>query len=185
MKKRVLFFLVFSMFFLVWCEKNVVEQGKESISIQKWKSDEYIILKELYVDYPSIECPELMKLWKNKIYNYSICIPVEWAGIWPHTWYLTSLYDEAETIWIDINNSLSILYTYSRNYEKWKNDIKSIFWNKEVIEHYFINNDWNKESGDFNYVLKIWKNKYYRFSFDKKTDEMKAIINSIKVLEEF
>jgi len=136
----------------------------------------------------SLTCNELFykKIWKNKTYNFSVCIPINWWQLSLYSWNAYSNLDipnESEAIWDGVYDEIYLLWNTKK--DLWKYDIKSTFWNKEIIEHYFINNDWKKELGDFNYYLEIWKDKYYNFSFNKKTDEVKAIINSIKVLEEF
>jgi len=164
MKKIVLIFLVFSMFFLVWCKENI---QKQEISNKK------------------VKCESDKKLWINKTYNFSACIPINWWEVDLYSWSVSSnlsISDNSEAIW---NSVIEISLLWNTKKYLWKYDKKSTFWNKEIIEHYFINNDWKKEFGDFNYYLEIWKDKYYNFSFNEKTDKMKSIINSIKVLEKF
>jgi hypothetical protein len=173
MKKIILVFLLLSVFFLVWCNNNLEKDNN---------TEKYVPPKESDIDFPSYECNDDMKLWKNKLYNFKICIPTNWAWINAYKWNLQSISDIEEMIWLSVNPYIYL--DWDTNNSLWEYDKKSKFWDKEIIEHYFINNDWKKEFSDFNYTLKIWKDKYYRFSFDKKTDEMKDIINSIKSLTE-
>jgi len=165
MKKIVLIFLVFLMFFLVWCKENI---QKQEISNKK------------------VKCDSDKKLWINKTYNFSMCIPINWWQLSIYSWNAYSnldIPDESESIWDGIYDEISLQWIVKNTF--WKYDKKSTFWNKQIIEHYIINNNWKKEFGDFNYYLEIWKDKYYNFSFNEKTDKMKSIINSIKVLEKF
>ena len=153
--------LVFSIFFLVWCERN----------IQKIK-----------IDNKKVECDSNMKLWKNKTYNFSVCIPNNWWELSEYSWNTYSnlrILDNVFSIWDGIDNEINLEWI-SKNILS-KNDKKYSFWEKYIIEHY----DDEQKNISFNYYLKIWKDKYFRFSFDKKTEEMKDIINSIKVLKEF
>ena len=132
----------------------------------------------------TLTCNELFykHLWINKTYNFSICLPFDMDPLNPFTWRADYSYYDQDFIWDYSNERISLLLNTSNSL--WKYDKKSKFWNKEIIEHYVINNDGKQEFSTFIYELKIWKDRYYRFSFDKKTDEMKTIINSIKSLTE-
>lgn len=165
MKKIIIIFFTFSMFFLIWCKENIQEH--------------------MNIDNEKIKCNSDMKLWKNKTYNFSMCLTNGWWELNLYSWNISSLSDisdNSEVISDNLSNEITLLW-YSKNF-LWKYDKKYYFWNKEIIEHYDINGVKNTIS-NYNYYLKIWDNKYYGFWFDKKTDEIKAIINSIKVLEEF
>ncbi|MDQ7009491.1 MAG: hypothetical protein Q9M94_04345 [Candidatus Gracilibacteria bacterium] len=60
MKKAILAFLVFSIFFLIGCEKYIKEQKS--------------------IDNKKVECDSSMNLWKNKTYNFSMCLPSDYLG---------------------------------------------------------------------------------------------------------
>jgi len=167
MKKALILLLVFPIFFLIWC--------KENINIQEW--NEYVSPKESDIDFPSDECDLNMKLWKNKILNFKICIPVEWFWISDFKWNPTNLTDYTWYIWT-INNVLLTISDSEHVSLEWSIHTKTVFWDKKILDNYSIENN-KKEYISSTFILKT-----IQFWFNLKNKKLKTIINSIKPLTE-
>jgi len=164
-------FLLLSIFFLIWCENNINEQKN--------------------IDNKKIECDSSMNLWKNKFYNFSMCLPSDY--LWYGAYWHSINFDKKLNTFVVIDNEWKQYIddsdiTIGRNKDSrsnrislywcfWKKSKKYLLWKLEVFD--CIDEDTKKyKSTEFNFKDDIF------FSFDKNNNEHIKIINSIKPLTE-